>query len=194
VARRAEVAGGALALAVIAFLLVANVIGDSFAAQRDSGVLEIQIKDHRDAIGDFAKFNVVIDKISLSPKSGLKFWKTGWRDLAANPDTIDLTKYVGKNGARIYRGTIAAGAFEAFHLKIKRIDGILKKDHRAASVKNVISAVKLPFEVRPGGETLLIIDLRVSDFTDHPPRGYELSFQGYEVFTNGRLTAKIPPG
>jgi hypothetical protein len=96
--------------------------------------------------------------------------------------------------ARIYRGTIAAGAFEAFHLKIKRIDAILKKDHRAASIKNVISAVKLPFEVRPGGETLLIIDLRVSDFSDHPPRGYELGLQGYEVFTNGKLTAQIPPG
>jgi hypothetical protein len=92
------------------------------------------------------------------------------------------------------RGTIDAGSFEAFHLKIKRIDGILKKDQRGASVKNVISAVKLPFEVRPGGETLLIIDLTVSDFSDHPPRGYELGLQGYEVFTNGGLTAKIPPG
>jgi hypothetical protein len=194
VARRAEVAGGALALAVIAFILAANVIGDNFAAQRDSGVLEVQIKDHRDAIGDFAKLNVVIDKISLSPKSGLKFWKTGWRDLAANPDIIDLTKYVGKNSARIYRGTIDAGAFEAFHLKIKRIDAILKKNQRAALIKNVLSAVKLPFEVCPGGETLLIIDLRVSDFTDHPPRGYELGLQGYEVFTDGKLTAKIPPG
>jgi hypothetical protein len=194
VARRPEVAGGALALAVIAFLLVANVIGDSFAAPRESGVLEIQIKDHRDAIGDFARLNIVIEKISLSPKAGLKFWQTGWKDFPANPDTIDLTKYVGKTSARIYRGTIAAGAFEAFHLKIKRMDGILKKNHRGASVKNVLGAVKLPFEVRPQGETVLIIDLVVTDFTDHPPRGYELGLQGYEVFTNGKLTARIPPG
>jgi hypothetical protein len=193
VARRAEVAAGALALAVIAFLLVANVIGDSFAAQHESGVLEIRIKDHRDAIGDFARLNIVIDKISLSPKAGLKFWKTGWKDFSANPDTLDLTKYVGKISARIYRGTIDAGSFEAFHLKIKRMDGILKKDQRAALIKNALSAVKLPFEVRPGGETLLIIDLTVTDFSDHLPRGYELGLQGYELFINGKLTAKVPP-
>ncbi len=193
-ARRAEIAGGALALAAIAFLLVANVIGDSFAAQRDSGVLEIRIKDHRDAIGDFVRLNIVIDKISLSPKTGLKFWKTGWHELTVGTDPIDLTKYVGKTSARIYRGTIAAGAFEGFHLKIKRVEAVLKKNQRVAAVKNLIGAVTLPFEVRADGETLLIIDLRVSDFADHPPRGYELGLHGYELFTNGKLTAKIPPG
>lgn len=193
-ARRAEVTAGALALAVTAFLLGANFVADSFAAQRQSGVLEIRIKDHRDAIGDFAKLNIVVDKISLSPKAGIKFWQNGWQDLAAGINPIDLTKYVGKASARIYRGTIAAGAFEAFHLKIKRVEAVLKKNQRAAAVKNLIGAVKLPFEVRPGGETLLIIDLRVSDFTDHPPRGYELGLQGYEVFTNGKLVEKIPPG
>jgi len=194
VARRAEVAGGALALAVTAFLLAVNFIAAGFAAQRQSGVLEIRIRDHRDAIGDFARLNIVIDKISLSPKAGIKFWQTGWKDFPANPDTIDLTKYVGKTSARVYRGTIDAGAFEAFHLKIKRIDAILKKDQRAASVNNLIGAVKLPIEIRAGGETLLIIDLTVSDFTDHPPRGYELGLQGYELFINGKLTARIPPG
>ena len=193
-ARRAEVADGALALAVVAFLLGANFVADSFAAQRQSGALEIRIKDHRDAIGDFAKLNIVVDKISLSPKAGIKFWQTGWQDLAAGTNPIDLTKYVGKTSAQIYRGTIAAGAFEAFHLKIERVEAILKKNQRAAAVKNLIGAVKLPFEVRPGGETLLIIDLRVSDFSDHPPRGYELGMEGYEVFTDGKLTAKIPPG
>lgn len=193
-ARRAEVAATALALAVIGFLLVANFSAAGFAARREAGVLEVQIKDHRDAIGDFAKLSIVIDKISLSPKAGLKFWQTGWQELAASPDPIDLTRYVGKTSARIYRGTIDAGAFEAFHLKIKRMNGILKKDQHGASIKNVISAVKLPLEVRPGGETLLIIDLRVSGFSDHSPRGYELRLQGYEVFTNGKLTAKIPPG
>ena len=193
-ARRVEVAAGALALAAIAFPLTANFVAAGFAAQRESGVLEIHIKDHRDAIGDFAKLTVVIDRISLSPKAGLKFWQTGWQDLATGTEAIDLTKYVGKTSARISRRTIAAGAFEAFHLKIKRIDGVLKQDQRAVSVKNVVGAVKLPFEVGPNGETLLIIDLRVSDFTDHPPRGYELGLQGYELFTNGKLTAKIPPG
>lgn len=189
-AQRAKVISGALTFAIGVLLFIAS----SLAAQNKSGVLEIHIKDHRDAIGDFAKLNIVIDKFSLSPKAGLKFWQTGWRDLPANPDTVDLTQYIGINRARVYRGPIEAGSFEGFHLKIKRIDGILNKDQRRAAIKNRIGTVKLPFEVRPDGETLLIIDLTVGDFTDHPPRGYELSLQGYEVFTNGKLTARIPPG
>jgi hypothetical protein len=193
-ARRAEVIATRSAIVLVGFSLALGFAINAFGAPRAQGVLEIHIKDHRDAIGDFAKLNIVIDKISLSPKAGLKFWQTGWQDLAAGPDSIDLTRYVGKTTARIYRGTIDAGGFEAFHLKIKRMDGILKKDRRGAAIKNLVSAVKLSFEVRPGGATLLIIDLRVSDFTDHPPRGYELSLQGYEVFTNGKLTAQIPPG
>jgi hypothetical protein len=91
-------------------------------------------------------------------------------------------------------GTTGAGAYDAFHLKIKRMDGTLKKDQRSTSIINLISAAKLPFEVRPGGETLLIVDLTVSDFSDHPPRGYGLGVKGYQLFTNGKLVEKIPPG
>jgi len=54
--------------------------------------------------------------------------------------------------------------------------------------------VKLPFEVRPGGETFLIVDLTVSGFSDHPPRGYKLVVKGYLPFINGKLVEKIPPG
>lgn len=193
-ARRPEVAGGALALAVIVFLLVANFIAAGFAAQRDSGVLEIQIKDHRDAIGDFAKLNVVIDKISLSPKAGLKFWRTGWYELKAVSDTIDLTQFVGRKTVRIYRGPIDVGSFDAFHLKIKTIEGLLKRNMRPAAVKNTVGPVKLSFNVIPQRETLLIIDLVVTDFSDHPPRSYELGLRGYEIYTNGKLVEKVPPG
>jgi hypothetical protein len=44
------------------------------------------------------------------------------------------------------------------------------------------------------GETLLVLDLVVTDFSDHPPRGYELGIKGYELFTNGKLIQKVPPG
>jgi hypothetical protein len=30
--------------------------------------------------------------------------------------------------------------------------------------------------------------------SDHPPRGYELSIKGYELFVNGRSVDKVPPG
>ena len=164
------------------------------AAQREQGVLEIQIKDHRDAIGDFAKLNITIDKFLLSPKPGLKFWRTGWHELKTAPANIDLTQYVDKKTAKIYRGPIDAGSFDAFHLKIKTIEGLLKKNQRGTIVKNTIGPVKLSFKVTPKGETILLIDLVVTDFSDHPPRGYELGLRGYELYKNGKLNEKIPPG
>jgi hypothetical protein len=54
--------------------------------------------------------------------------------------------------------------------------------------------VKLAFEVPNGGETVLVLDLTVTDLSDHPPRGYELSVKGLELFTDGKLIQKIPPG
>jgi hypothetical protein len=84
--------------------------------------------------------------------------------------------------------------FDGFHLKIKNIDARLKKKQRGAIVKNAIGPLKLSFQVPAQGETLLVLDLVVTDFSDHPPRGYELGIKGYELYTNGKLVEKIPPG
>jgi hypothetical protein len=174
-------------------LLLALALGASGAENRQ-GLIDIQIKDHREAIDDFAKLNIVIDKILISPKPGLKFWATGWKDLGAAPETVDLTKYVGNKTARVFRGFFDAGAFDAFHLKLKSIDAVLKKNQRSAPVKNTIHPVKVSYDLPAKGEIILIVDLVVIDFSDHPPRGYELGIKGYEIYTNGKLTKKIPPG
>lgn len=178
----------------LTLLLFDCLLTPASAAQREQGMLEIQIKDHRDAIGDFTKLIITIEKLLISPKPGLKFWRTGWHELAATPDPIDLTQYVSKKTARIYRDLIDAGSFDAFHLKLKTTEGLLKKNKRGAVVKNTVGPVKLSFDVTLQGATILIIDLVVTDFSDHPPRGYELGLKGYELFTNGKLIAKIPPG
>ena len=164
------------------------------SAEHDRGILEIRIEDHRDAIGDFAKLAVVVDKILISPKPGLKFWRSGWHELASNPDSVDLTQYVGKKTVTIFRGAIDTGAFDAFDLKIKSLDGVLKKTRRAAAIKNTVGPIKLTFDVKPQTETLLIIDLTVLDLSDHIPGGYELALRGYELYSNRKLIAKIPPG
>jgi len=175
-------------------LLLVGASVDARAAEGRQGILEVQIKDHRDAIGDFDKLIVTIDKIAVSPKPGLKIWQTGWKDLAVTSGPVDLTQYVGKKTAQVFRAPMDAGVFDAFHLKIKSTAGILKKGQREAAVKNTIGPFKLAYEVRPNAETLLILDLVVSDMSDHPPRGYELSLRGYELFMNGKLAEKIPPG
>ena len=181
-------------LLTIALALVSSSVLSTSQAAEGQGVLEIQIKDHRDAIGDFDKLNMIIDKVLISPKAGLKIWQTGWKELTATPDTVDLTKYVGKPTARVFRSSIEAGFFDAFHLKLKSIDGVLKKSQKSAPVKNTLAPVKLSFDVPAQGETILVIDLTVVDLSDHPPRGYELGIKGYELYRNGELIRKIPPG
>jgi len=178
------------ALLAVALCLLAI---PAFAAQ-PQGMLEIQIKDHRDAIGDFARLGITIDKILLSPKPGFKFWQTGWKELSPDTATIDLTQYTGQKTARVFRRSIDPGSFDAFHMKLKRIDGVLKIKSRGVPVKDTVGAVQLSFEVAAKGETLLILDLVVTDLSDHPPRGYELGIKGYELYTNGKLIGKIPPG
>ena len=168
--------------------------GAACATDGDEGVLEIQIKDHREAIGDFLEFNVTIDKILISPKSRLRIWQTGWKELMPATPTVDLTQHVGKKTRRVFRSSVDAGTFDAFDLRLKKIDAVLKKSQKVASVKNTLRAVQLPFQVPARGETLLIVDLVVSDFSDHPPRGYELAIRGYELYTNGKLIGKVPPG
>jgi hypothetical protein len=103
-----------------------------------------------------------------------------------------LTQYVGKKTVTIVRTAVEQGAFKAFHLKLRSIDGVLKKARRGASAKNAVGPVKVPFEVFARGETVLV-DLAVIDMSDHPPRGYELEVKGYELYTNGKLTIKVPP-
>jgi hypothetical protein len=179
------------ALLFFACCLVTNV---ATSAERAQGVLEIRIKDHRDAIGDFARLNIIIDQILISPNVGLRIWQTGWQELTASPHTIDLTKYIGKTSAKVFRSNIEAGSFEAFHLKLKGFEAVLKKGPKSVPVKNTIGPVKLSFAVLPKGETVLVIDLTVVDLSDHPPRGYELGVRGYELYTNGKLISKIPPG
>ena len=181
-------------ICLVALLLGNCPVTRASAAQREQGMLEIQIKDHRDAIGDFAKLDVTIENLLISPKPGLKFWRAGWHELKATPRTIDLTQYAGGTGVRVYRGPIDVGEFDAFHLKVKSIEGPLKKNKRGAAVKNTVGPVQISFNVTPQGETLLIIDLAVTDFSDHPPRGYELGVKGYQLFANGKLVEKIPPG
>lgn len=164
------------------------------AADSRQGLLEVRLKDHREAIGDFSKLSVTVGEILVSPKPGLKFWQLGWKSLPVAPTVVDLTQYIGKDSSQIFRGSLDPGAFDGIHLKLKNVTGLLKKGQRGAPVKNTVGAIKFPFEIRPGGETLIVLDVVVMDMSDHPPRGYELSVRGYEIYANGKLVDKVPPG
>ncbi|HUD00121.1 MAG TPA: DUF4382 domain-containing protein [Candidatus Polarisedimenticolaceae bacterium] len=175
-------------------LLLVLWVAPVVAGQSEQGTFEVRIKDHREAIDDFSRLLLSIDSVAISPKPGLRFWQTSWKEFSPSQASLDLTKYADKNSARIFRTDIDAGAFDAFHLKLKSIDGLLKINQRSAPVKNTLGPVKLSFDIAARGETVLVLDLTVVDFSDHPPRGYELSLKGYELYRNGKLVDKIPPG
>jgi hypothetical protein len=181
----------AWALRLIGAVLLAAPLAE---AAENQGILEVRIKDHREAIGDFGKLTLTIGEILISPKPGLKFWQSSWKSLAAAPESIDLTQYVGKNSVGVFRGPIDPGSFDAIHLKLRAVAGLLKKSQRKAQIKNTVGPIQLPFEVRAHEETKIVLDLVVMDMSDHPPRSYELAVKGYELYTNGKLVDKIPPG
>jgi hypothetical protein len=162
-------------------------------ANTPSGVLEVRIKDHREAIGDFSRFTIRLQAIAISPEAGLAFWKTGWRELAPAVASIDLTRYTGGDSVAVFSGAIDAGPFDAVRVDIASIEAVKKKDARSAAVKNLLSPIKLPGMIERDGKTVVVIDLVVLDMSDHPPRGYELAIRGYELFVNGKLRDKVPP-
>jgi hypothetical protein len=169
-------------------------LGALTAEPASPGILEVRVKDHREAIGDFSKLEIEIDTIRISPKIGLKFWQMGWKELKPTVSKIDLTKYTGGQTATVFRGEVVPGAFEAVHLKLKGIEGILKNGKGEAPVKNSVGPIKLAFSVGPKNDILIVLDFMVVDVSDHPPSGYELHLKGYEVYDDGKLVDKIPPG
>jgi hypothetical protein len=175
----------------VLFLTLGNT---AYGAGGDQGQLEIRVKDHREAIGDFSRLILKLDKLSISPAAGLMFWQSRWQDLTPTVESIDLTKYLGKESVMIFKQTINVGSFDAIQLTLKGVDGILKTTQRSAQIKNSMGAIKLAFSIQPQAPTVIILDLVVLDMSDHPPMSYQLGIKGYELYRNGKLVDKIPPG
>ena len=186
-------------MAYVVLFFVALLSASLASAQPRNGILEVRVKDDREAIGDFSQLDIAFEMISISPKVGLYFWRMGWKALKPSVGKIDLTKYlhqagIGARAVTVYTGGLAPGAFEAIRLKLKGAEGILKKDQSRPAIKNLVGPIRLPFTIKSKETTLIVLDLTVMDMSDHPPRGYELQLVGYELYSNGKLVDKIPPG
>jgi len=164
------------------------------SGESGKGTLEVRIKDHQEAIGYFSKANIAIESIRLSPKAGFLFWRLTWLTLSPSLGQLDLTEFVNNSGVTVFRGEVDAGSFEGFDLKIRSIQGTLREGSRAVTIANKVSPVALAFSVHPRQITTVVIDLSVMDMSDHPPATYELQLAGYEIYHNGQLVDKVPPG
>ena len=177
-------------LKILVLLAAVGIVSPLSSCTREplaKGTLEVRIKDHREAIDDFAKLDVFIEAVRLKP------WGA-WVDLKPDVASFDMTAYTKGNSLTVFKGEIDSGSFEGFHLKLGKIDGTLKKNSASIQVKNEVGPIQMSLSVEPRKVTLLTIDLKVLDMSDHAGRGYELHINGYEHALDGKLVEKIPPG
>ena len=181
------------------FILAAGLALFGCSASSDSGdaatgTLEIHLTDHREAIGDFARLDVEIDAVRLHPKRLLSLRQSDWLDLQPSVASVDLTQYTDRRTLVIWSGELPAGRFEAVHLRLKDAGGELKESAEGALVADEAGPIRLPFDVKTGETTRIVVDLVVLDMSDHPNRGYEVHVRGYELYYNDTLADKVPPG
>lgn len=184
-------------LGTLLFLLaMAIVLSACGNGQSDNpvGSLEVRVKDHRDAIDDFKELILTIGGLRISPDASLKSTDPGWIELIPKVDRFDLTQYKDGESLLIYQGQPAPQQFEAIDLEISQTKGILAQTEAPAKVENHVRPIRLQFTTEPGRTVVVLLDLEVLDLSDHPGRGYDLRVRGYELFANGELLEKVPPG
>lgn len=159
-----------------------------------AGMLEVRVKDHRDAIDDFSALRLTIAALRLSPDPALKSDDPGWIDLVPLVREFDLTRYKNGDSLLIYEGQQQPQRFAALDLRVSKAEGVLAKTNAAADVENDIRPIRIEFATEPDVEVSVVLDLEVLDLSDHPGRGYELHVRGYELSADGELLEKVPPG
>lgn len=159
-----------------------------------AGTLEIRVKDHRNAIDDFKELVLTIGVLKLSPDARLKSTDPGWIEVVPRVDRFDLTQYKGDDSLLIYKGEPPPQQFEAIQLGIRTVNGILEKTNAPVHVGNSVRPIRLKFATEPSRTVVIVMDLEVLDLRDHPGLGYDMLVRGYELFANGELLEKVPPG
>ena len=159
----------------------------SCSREPTKGNLEIRVKDHRAAIDDFSKLEAAIDAIRLKPSGS-------WIEFKPAQESFDLTAYTKGRFVTVFKGEIDGGPFEGIHLKLGKIGAVLKKNGAEVEVKNGVGPIQVSLSLEPKATTLLVIDLKVLDLSDHVGRGYELHPNAYKISRNGKVVDKIPPG
>ncbi|MBI1881828.1 MAG: DUF4382 domain-containing protein [Chloroflexi bacterium] len=153
-------------------VLIAGWLGIGCAASAPNpGHLEVRIKDHREAIGDFSELWLTFSAVGIHPTGQPR--SEGWIEFEPSLQRLDLTQYVEGREAVIAQTTVEPGIYNAVRLHVDQVSATLSNG-QPAEVKVNFEAVALDFQVQEGQTTVLGLDLVVSDLTDHPGLSYEL--------------------
>lgn len=138
------------------------------------GNLEVQVWDHREAIGDFSELWLTISTVAIHQAGQPR--TQGWVELEPSIQKLDLTQYINGRKAVLVQVPVEIGAYNAIHLTINQVSGTLI-DGQLVDVKADLEPVALNFRIRDDQTTTLGLDLVVLDLSDHPTQGYTLQIR-----------------
>lgn len=142
------------------------------------GSVEVRITDHRIAIGDFDRLDIVIERISFHPTSTEP--SAGWLDFEPDDALVDLTQVLDGRTETVLEVMLPAGDYDAVQLNVTQGDGDLKAGE-TVTILGFEQAARVPFLVRPDETIVIVIDIIVESQDDHPGGGYELNIANVTV-------------
>src|SRR5262245_49596310 len=108
----------------------------------EPGHLEVRIRDHREAIGDFRELWLTISAIGIHPVGQPR--TEGWIELEPSVQNLDLTQYTEGQEAIIAQTTVETGSYNAIRLAVARASGTLTEG-QSVEVKVSFETVALNF-------------------------------------------------
>ena len=153
----------------LAAAILAAVTACSGPAQ--DGAIEILISDHREAIEDFERLMVEVERVDLHTAGSPT--EQGWIELSPQVALVDLTQVVGEASLSILRQPVRAGSYDAVRLVLSGASGALKEGGEV-QFGELSQADRIEFEVPGGGLATVVVDLVVQSEDDHPGGEYSI--------------------
>lgn len=160
-----------LVTTLLVVLALAACTGPSDAAASE-GTLIIEISDHREAIGDFERLEMTIERIGLHPANAPR--TEGWLEFEPDPAAVDLTQVIGDSTATVLQTPVPSGPYDAVRLAVSGGEGMLKIGN-AVMLPGFEEAARFEFTLQGGDTITLVLDIIVESQEDHPGGGYEMN-------------------
>lgn len=136
------------------------------------GTLIIEISDHREAIGDFDRLDMTIERIGLHPANAPR--TAGWLEFEPDPAMVDLTQVIGDSTATVLQTPLPSDPYDAVRLAVSGGEGTLKTGD-TAMLPGFEEAARFEFTLQGGDTITLVLDIIVESQEDHPGSGYEMN-------------------
>jgi hypothetical protein len=155
-------------------LLILGWVEIGCAASPSPGHLEVRVRDHREAIGDFSELWLTFSSVDIHPTGQPR--SEGWIEFEPSVQRLDLTQYVEGQEAVIVQTTPEIGIYNAVRLRVDQVSATLTNG-QPAEVLVDFETVALDFRVQEGRTTVLSLDLVVLDLSDHAGQDYALQLR-----------------